>query len=353
MRKYFIPYSVSIVVPLLLFLVAQNLSNILDTTSIVLLFSLGTLAVSWSTNALPGYISAFISLPLIFILKNDTSFQAYSLFLLNNLLGSYAIHSLKFTPHALLLSEREKQLEEIGTKLVTAHGEIKARDNLMSIASHEFKTPLTTMLLQIQTALHNIKNVSLANFSVENLLKMLENVENQTTRLSKMINDLLNLSLVTTRKIELEKEELDLSEITKNVVENFREKLTKEGYELQLESDKSVKGYWDKIRLEQAIGNLLTNAIKYGDKKPIQVKVANGDSTAKVTVRDQGIGIPKDQQERIFSLFERSSLVKNYEGLGVGLYITSRIIEAHNGKIHLKSKPENGSTFTIELPLGN
>ncbi len=209
------------------------------------------------------------------------------------------------------------------------------------------------MLLQLQTALHNIRNVSLANFSVEKLLKMLESAEQQTNRISKMINDLLNVSLITTRKLDLELREVDLSKLTKEVVESFSERLEHEGYKLKLDADSSVVGKWDKIRIEQAVSNLLSNAIKYGDRKPIEVKVTNHNETAKISVVDHGIGIPTEHRENIFALFERAPPQDKYKGLGVGLYITNQIVKAHHGNIRVDSRENKGSTFTIELPLNS
>src|SRR5262249_7933662 len=154
----------------------------------------------------------------------------------------------------------------------------------LSIASHELKTPLSAMLLQIQTALYNIRNVSLANFSVEKLLKMLQSTEQQTKRLSKMINDLLNISLITTDRFDLEKEKIDLSQLTKDVVERFAERAEREGSPIRLQTEKKVIGNWDKLRIEQAVTNLITNAMKYGDNKPITVNVGNINGMAIIKV---------------------------------------------------------------------
>lgn len=260
--------------------------------------------------------------------------------------------------HIDLLQNYKTEVENLSKKLIKtkedltiAQSEIKLRDEFLSLASHELKTPLTSMLLKIQAAVHNIKNVSLANFSVANLLKMLESIETQTDRLSKMINDLLNVSLITTGKLELEKEKFDLSRTVRDVVNRFTEKLDKEGYVLKLDASKEVVGVWDKLRVEQVITNLLTNAIKYGDKKPIKVAVTNSGSSGKILVKDQGIGIPDNLQKKIFEKFERAVTSSQFQGTGVGLYITNQIVKAHKGKVHLQSKAGQGSTFIVELPL--
>ena len=265
------------------------------------------------------------------------------------------IDSIKNTKELLEYKQKEKEYFELLTKIQkensTYKKEITARDEFLSIASHELKTPLSAMLLQIQNALYNIRNVSLAKFSVENLLKMLQSTEQQSKRLSKMINDLLNLSLITTGKLELEKEKVNLGELVVDVTDRFSQKVEREGAHFNLQIQENVIGNYDKLRIEQAITNLITNAIKYGESKPIDVEVSTDNTVNRIRVTDHGIGIPKTQQERIFERFERGVSNHAYKGLGVGLYITQHIVKTHQGQITLTSKPEQGSTFLIELPM--
>jgi signal transduction histidine kinase len=249
------------------------------------------------------------------------------------------------------LRQNRYLIETLEKNYENAQKEIKARDQFLAIASHELKTPVTSMLLQVQTAIHNIRNVSLANFSVANLLKMLEGTEQQSQRLSKMVNDLLNLSLITTGRLDLEPEQTDLSDITKHVADNFADKMQRDNNAIIVHADKPVIGMWDKVRIAQAVTNLISNAIKYGDNKPIDVSVSNSGGHAKLVVKDHGIGIPQSEQKRIFERFERAVTSREFQGLGVGLYITNQIVRAHNGKIQVESKPNNGTSFIVELPL--
>ncbi|AEI63796.1 sensor histidine kinase [Corallococcus macrosporus] len=115
--------------------------------------------------------------------------------------------------------------------------------------------------------------------------------------------------------------------------------------------DEPVSGQWDRLRLEQVLVNLLSNAAKYGAGRPVTVEVGAVGPVARLSVRDEGIGVSPDEQERIFEQFERSASVQHFKGLGLGLWITKRIIEAHGGSIRLTSEPGKGSTFTVELPL--
>ncbi|MBI3485633.1 HAMP domain-containing histidine kinase [Candidatus Daviesbacteria bacterium] len=290
-----------------------------------------------------------------FLVTELSSITQILMFVLNGLLISLVIEKFKKTDMARDYREKEKRITQIMTRtqqeFTKAQAEIKARDEFLSFASHELKTPLTTMLLQIQTILHNIKNVSLANFSVQHLLQMLENAEAESKQLSKMINDLLNVSLITTGRLDLKLEEVDLSKLVKDITDRFSQNLKQKNYSLSLEAQKPVKVQLDKLRIEQVVTNLISNAIKYGESKPINIKVTNSGSSGKVIITDQGIGIPLEQKDKIFAKFERAANSSKYQGLGIGLYITAQIIKAHNGKINVESKPNKGSIFTVELPL--
>jgi signal transduction histidine kinase len=321
--------------------------------------------IAWKKGAKAGILTSAAASLLVFYfffprLDSFSAAHAHTivevyLFLLQGIALSVFINKAKQYDVVEYYKLREdafsKKYSDLEKRFQDAQEDIRARDEFLSIASHELKTPLTSMLLQLQTALHNIQNVSLANFSVEHLLKMLESVQRQTNRLSKMINDLLNVSLMTTRKLELEPEKFDLSALTKEVVESFSEKIIREGYDISIHADTPVVGVWDKVRIEQALTNLLSNAIKYGDAKPIVITVKEINNFALVAVADHGIGIPGKEKDKIFELFQRGGASEKYKGLGVGLYITDQIVEAHKGKIHVKSREHHGTTFTMELPI--
>lgn len=365
MRDALPSYALAVLSVVGAFFLQQFLGPIIGSQAYFLLFLPAIVVSAWFGGFKPGLAATALSAVLIsyFFLPYNRSFTPellasliqLCLFITEGLAVSYLLSYIQQQDIVSTFQAREREQERVidtlQKKYLLAKEEIKARDEFLSIASHELKTPLTSMLLQIQAALHNIKNVSLANFSVERLLKMLESTEQQTTRLSKMINDLLNVSLITTKKLDLEFEEVDLAKVTKDVADSFAERLQREGYTLTLDLQASIVGHWDKVRIEQAVTNLISNAIKYGNKKPIEIRVANSNGTGKIMVRDQGIGIPTEQREKIFTLFERAAPASKYQGLGVGLYITHQIVQAHQGKIHVESRRNEGSTFVIELPL--
>lgn len=260
-----------------------------------------------------------------------------------------------FTKQQILLRKRENQLKEIITSERKAKEEaqeaIRARDEFLSIASHELKTPLTTIILRIQSTLDSILNQSLASFSGEKLVSSLNIAHDQTRRLQNLIKDLLNFSLITTGKLHLELKEENLTELVKSVVNRFEDHLTLAGCSLKLDAGEDIKGLWDQVRLDQAFSNLLTNSIKYGEGSPIEITVVKDGDKAKITVADKGIGIDPRLQKTIFERFKRGTTDGKFQGLGVGLFIVKQIIEAHGGKVYVKSKLGDGSKFTLELPI--
>lgn len=241
--------------------------------------------------------------------------------------------------------EQEKKAKE------AAEEAIKARDEFLAIASHELKTPLTTIILRIQSTLDSILNQSLANFSGEKMVGSLNVAHEQTRRLQLLIKDLLDFSLITRGKLDLQLKPSDLTEIVKNTTDRFSDHLEIANCSLKFESDGQIIGLWDQIRLEQALSNLLTNAIKYGEGSPIEVTIQKKDSSAQISVKDGGIGIDPSKQKLIFDRFQRGTKDSKFQGLGVGLFIVKQIIQAHGGKITVKSSAGQGSTFTIEIPI--
>ncbi len=232
-----------------------------------------------------------------------------------------------------------------------AQKDIKARDEFLSIISHELKTPLSVMLLKLHNELNNIRSASLANFSVHELMAVLKNSEQQIKWLSLMINDLVDISLITTGKIDLQPEDTDLVNVTNQVKQSFSEVLKRKKYKINISAQSPVVGKWDKVRLEQVITNLFSNAIKYGDGKPINIQIFKSGKDGKFVIKDNGTGISPGEQKSIFDLFKRADPEKYKQGLGVGLFITSQIVKMHGGNIKVSSALAKGTAFTVTLPL--
>lgn len=229
---------------------------------------------------------------------------------------------------------------------------IRDRDEFLAIASHELKTPLTTVLLQLQSTLRKISTQSLTDFSGADLLKSLQIAENQGQRLSVLIKDLLNVSVASAGKLGLDAERVDLVSLVRTLLLKYEQEIKISGSKVEFNiRAEDVVGYWDPVRIEQAISNIFLNALKYSDKKTIKVGVSKSDGWAKVRIVDKGEGIAKEYQELIFEPFKRANGGQGPEGLGVGLFIAKQIATAHGGNITLSSTPGKGAAFTLRLPL--
>jgi PAS domain S-box-containing protein len=269
-----------------------------------------------------------------------------------NLLHDPAVKAVVASFHDI---SRQKYLNELRLKSLererkaraTAEKAVQTRDEFLSVASHELKTPLTTILLQLQGTIRQILTQSLANFSGERMMKSLTIAEQQSKRLSSMIKDLLNVSLISTGRIEINKQAGKLGELVKSLVERFAEEMQTQ---IQVDIQKEITGKWDMIRVEQILTNLLTNATKYGGEKPIHVSLLTEKEMALISVKDLGNGIPRKEHERIFKLFTRGKN-NTKKGLGVGLFISRQIARSHGGDVTVASTPGRGSTFTLSLPL--
>jgi signal transduction histidine kinase len=152
------------------------------------------------------------------------------------------------------------------------------------------------------------------------------------------------------RSLQLELAEVDLAAVARDVVNRLRLDAARAGCSIVLTAKVPVIGKWDRFRLDQVVTNLLANAIKFGASKPIEVTVEPAGSAGRLRVKDHGIGVTPEDTNRIFQRFERAVSARAYGGLGLGLYIVSQIVEAHEGIIRLESQPGAGSTFTVELP---
>ncbi len=226
---------------------------------------------------------------------------------------------------------------------------VQVRDEFLSVASHELKTPLTPLRLK----LHRMRQVARGAAGTLNpaeLLAHLEVVERQVTKLDRLIDSLLDVSRIGAGKLQLEWEDVDLAELVHEVASRFEPQAVKAGCALTVEAPGPVVGRWDRLRLEQVVTNLLSNALKYGAGKPIALTVRAEQGHAVLSVRDEGIGIESASLSRIFERFERAVSERHYGGLGLGLYITRTIVEALGGTIEARSTPGQGATFLVGLP---
>lgn len=247
------------------------------------------------------------------------------------------------------LTVLKKNETEKSRLLQEAEKNLRLRDEFISIAAHELKTPLTSLSIQIQMLNRYIPDCE--SFKEQKIKGLIKGSQEQILRFTNLVENLLDVSRASAGILIIEKKKENLSEIVRQIVETYQVNILKAHHELELHLEASVIGMWDKVRIEQVIINLLSNAIKYGEGKPITIMTKIDGEKAILTVRDHGIGIAEQDKERIFNRYERAVSKQDFSGLGLGLYITRQIVIAHGGSIYFESRPKEGSTFTVELPL--
>ena len=227
---------------------------------------------------------------------------------------------------------------------------IRVREEFVSIASHELRTPLTSLQLTVQTLLYFASTPALANAPPE-VMQKLRTIERQCKKLGRLAGALLDVSRSSSGTFALELSDgVDLAKVAADVVSSLSDEIQLNGHQVSLVAPRPVVGRWDRLRLEQVLNNLLSNAFRHGARKPIAIRVEATEEVAIVSVRDQGEGIVSALRSKIFEKFERGTLSRSYGGLGLGLYITQQIVEGHGGTIEVQSELGSGSTFTVKLP---
>jgi PAS domain S-box-containing protein len=249
---------------------------------------------------------------------------------------------LGFTKVTRDLTERRKAEEE-RMRLAKAQEGVRLRDEFLSIASHELKTPLTALQLQLQGLVDRVSED-------EKLANRLAKAMRAGDRLADLIGTLLDVSRIATGRITLKPETFDLVETARDIVDRLHDAAAQAGCDLSFEPDGPVVGEWDRLRLEQILTNLLANAIKYAPGAPIRVTVKEEQDAAVVEVLDKGPGLRDEDLPRIFGRFERASS-EAQAGMGLGLYIARQVAETHGGTVTARNLDNDGACFTVRLPL--
>ncbi len=236
------------------------------------------------------------------------------------------------------------------TPLVEASEEmrraLRARDEFLSVASHELRTPLTTLGLQLEGLLRTMSGGT----ADEAVTRRLRVARAQATRLEGLVDRLLDVSRIVGGALSLTLETVDLSEIVLQVADAVRPQAEAVRSPLRVETVPGLVGQWDRRRLEQVLLNILSNALKFGPGKPIEIRTEARAGAAALRVRDHGVGMTAEQMARLFVRFERAASECHYPGLGLGLWISRQIVDALGGTITVESQPGEGATFTVLLP---
>lgn len=241
-----------------------------------------------------------------------------------------------------LTERRAAETERL--RLQQAQETIQLRDEFLSIASHELKTPLTAVQLQLQNL------VKATASSDEVIRKRVERAYRSGELLADLVETLLDVSRMASGTLLLSYSKFDLAQAAQEVVERFKEQAALGGSVLTLQTTGPVLGEWDRLRIEQIFMNLVSNALKYASGTPIGLSVWAEADRAMVTITDQGPGISPSDWERVFERFERAASMRHFGGMGLGLYVARQITEAHHGAISVHSAEPRGARFVVSLP---
>jgi signal transduction histidine kinase len=255
---------------------------------------------------------------------------------------------------AVLRAENERRLraaeraaEEERGRAHIAEEALRARDEFLSVASHELRTPVAALQLQLE-ALREL-SAPLRDRGDARIADKAERAAASVARLARLVESVLDVSRIVLGRLRLEPEPLDLAEVAATVTERHVEAARRAGCALRFDGASPLSGAWDRARVEQVLGHLLSNAIKFGAGQPIDVRVEPRPGGARVTVADRGPGIAPADLSRILDRFERAVSHRNYGGLGLGLYLAGQIVRAHGGNLQVVSAPGQGATFIVDL----
>lgn len=225
---------------------------------------------------------------------------------------------------------------------------VRLRDEFLTVAAHELRTPLTALGLQLES----LQKLSLtpATGDPERAARKLAVAIRQSERLATLVEGLLDVARLASGRLELHLEWFDMRELILEVVERQAEVASRAQCELRVDLGEAALGSWDRSRLEQVLMNLLGNALKYGPRCPVELRLDRSDDGVTIAVRDHGIGIAEADRERVFGRFERAVPASHYGGLGLGLYIAREIVGAHGGTIELEQPDGSGALFVVRLP---
>jgi predicted ATPase/signal transduction histidine kinase len=266
----------------------------------------------------------------VFFLENDLVASAFSperLTVLDILAGQTAIS----IDNALLFAASQDA--------------VRARDEFLSLASHELKTPLTPLMLKVQSLAAIARKGTLAELSPERLFELARTIDTQVSRLASLVDGMLDVSVIHTGRLSLDRRPIDLREVVADVAQSFS------GAAISLDAPSPVVGRWDPDRVRQVVAALVGNAVRHAGDAPISVFLRADGSSAMLEVRDRGPGIPADELHAIFDRFVRKDH-DTIAGLGLGLFIAREIVRAHGGEVSVVSERGEGSSFTVRLPLG-
>jgi two-component system, OmpR family, sensor kinase len=245
-------------------------------------------------------------------------------------------------------SDKDRRIAELEAAVEDLQLAVQVRDEFLISAAHELRNPITPIVMRLEMLLATVR-AGLAK--PDRIASDLSDLRDYITRYVKRANTLLDVSRLTTGKLRLEPTRIDLSALVRDVAQSVAPEARHTGSRLDLSVQEGVGGVWDPLAVQEIIENLLSNALKYGAGKPVEIILTADATTARIAVRDQGIGISAEDQARIFGRFERAVTRSQHGGFGVGLWIVGRLVAAMDGTITVTSRPGQGSAFVVSLPI--
>ena len=236
-------------------------------------------------------------------------------------------------------AEKERLIEEL-------RAAIAARDEFIAVAAHELRNPMTPIVGQVQLLLSRARRERVS----DSLIGGLEMLETAVDHYVRRATTLLEITRLNADRIHLQPAQFDLRELVYECVRKYEQMAVRAGSPLHCFADQPVPGTWDRLATEQVLDNLVSNAIRYGDGRPVSVELTGDDDQVVLRVIDRGIGIAPDDRARIFERFERGSAAPRTGGFGIGLWLSHKLVLAQGGTLQVDSEPGRGSTFMVRLP---
>jgi PAS domain S-box-containing protein len=247
--------------------------------------------------------------------------------------------------------ERARERSQVAQELEAMNSKLKAalasRDDFLAVASHELRTPLHILTMQVTSSQFLIES---GRATDERLKGRLEKAQAELQRLDDLLTKLLDVSRIAAGRLHVEQVEVDLVATTREIVERARDESARSGCPISLIAPGELRGQWDPLRIEQVITNLLSNAMKYGERSPVTIELARIGERVQIVVSDRGLGIDPADRERIFERFERAVSPRNVSGFGLGLWIVRQILDSMGGTIRVEGEKGKGSRFIVDLP---
>jgi PAS domain S-box-containing protein len=238
-----------------------------------------------------------------------------------------------------------RRAEEDRLRLAHTEEAVRLRDEFLGIASHELRTPVAALHLQLLSVLRELDGRD------PDVARKLERALHSAERLGFLVSELLDVSRLATARFHLQRRAASLPAVVRSVVERFRDRAARVGAALSLTAPDELTLNFDPPRVEQAVANLLANAIKYGAPGPVTVDLCVDGDAAVLVVADRGPGFPDEALPGMFRRFERADAHHTYGGLGLGLFLTREIAAAHGGSVRAENAPGGGARVEVRLPL--